>query len=197
MKMNSLKRILLFTFGIYISLVLSTTADRLTDNEKTVNSQTFAFLWYSSNECWYGINEEMTKFADDAFKVNVYLGMVQNAEDSLSQKQQDFLNQNKYKKLVVGEPFDFTYWDNLTNVIVNKFPDYDYSECDEGDPDKAAEEWAKRNPWFFVNEEMTNFAYAIHGKLIENNIDPNIDAEIYYAEIDKQMRLRYPDYDWD
>ena len=35
---------------------------------------------------------------------------------------------------LVGEPFDFTYWDNLTNVIVNKFPDYDYSECDEGDP---------------------------------------------------------------
>ena len=44
---------------------------------------------------------------------------------------------------------------------------------------------------------MSDFAFAVHGKLIDSGIDPSKDSNIYYSEIDKQMRLRFPEYNWE
>ncbi len=195
--MTSVIRLVIAAFGIYLTLASSSISERLTENEKLLNSKNFAILWQSSNDCWYGINEEMTKFANDNFDINLILYGNKVMSDSLENKQKKFLNSQKYRILKESKPYEHTYWYNLTDIIESKFPDYDFSECVAIESDELAIKWSKKNPWFLVNEEMSDFAFAVHGKLIDSGIDPSKDSNIYYSEIDKQMRLRFPEYNWE
>jgi hypothetical protein len=53
--------------------------------------------------------------------------------------------------------------------------------------DKKAEDWAKKNPWFGNDQEMTNVAFKTHDDLInKEKIDTNADK--YYEELDKRIK---------
>lgn len=63
--------------------------------------------------------------------------------------------------------------------------------------DADAERWAAKNPWFQKDPEMTSTAFGVHQKLVqERGIDPRREPETYYAELDKAMRKRFPEYEW-
>ena len=58
-------------------------------------------------------------------------------------------------------------------------------------PDPRAEEWASNNSWFGKDRAMTYTAFEIHKDLTEREgFDPQTDE--YYAEIDKRIRLEFP-----
>ena len=60
--------------------------------------------------------------------------------------------------------------------------------------DRRAQAWRDKNPWFGEagREEMTALALGLHEKLVRSNVDATSDE--YYERIDKDMRLRFPDY---
>ena len=61
----------------------------------------------------------------------------------------------------------------------------------KGTPDPKAEAWAEKNSWFGHNNAMTYTAMDLHDKLTkQDGFDPSSDE--YYAEIDKQMKLAFP-----
>ena len=54
-----------------------------------------------------------------------------------------------------------------------------------------AKTWAEKNEWFGDNEIMTQAAFVLHNKLIqEEGFDPESDE--YYSEIDRRMRTEFP-----
>ena len=55
-----------------------------------------------------------------------------------------------------------------------------------GDKDDA---WAKENPWFGTNQEMTDFAIKIHNKLKAEGAD--IGSDEYYKQIDDAVMNAY------
>ena len=58
-------------------------------------------------------------------------------------------------------------------------------------PDPKAEAWGARNKWFGVDTAMTYTAFDLHKKLVDQEgFDPQSDE--YYAEIDKRIRLEFP-----
>lgn len=57
--------------------------------------------------------------------------------------------------------------------------------------DAKATGWAKRNPWFRQDQEMTAIALAVHQESIMNGIDPKSDE--YYQAIDERIRMRFPE----
>ena len=57
--------------------------------------------------------------------------------------------------------------------------------------DERAESWAKENPWFGKDDEMTSFALGLHQKLVKSGIDPKSDA--YYENINSRLREVFPD----
>ena len=58
-------------------------------------------------------------------------------------------------------------------------------------PDPRAEEWASKNEWFGKDNAMTYTAFDLHRKLTEEEgFDPQTDE--YYKEIDKRIRLEFP-----
>ena len=60
-----------------------------------------------------------------------------------------------------------------------------------GTPDPKAEVWAAKNTWFGQDTAMTYTAFDLHKKLTEEEgFDPSSDE--YYAEIDKRIRLEFP-----
>ena len=58
-------------------------------------------------------------------------------------------------------------------------------------PDPTAEAWAEENPWFGKDEPMTFTAMSLHKKLTEQEGYDTASDE-YYAEINKRMRLAFP-----
>lgn len=62
--------------------------------------------------------------------------------------------------------------------------------------DPLAVQWSKQNPWFGSDPIMTSMAYGVHEHLIRSGIDPRTQSSSYYAAIDKEMRRRFPDYEW-
>jgi hypothetical protein len=61
----------------------------------------------------------------------------------------------------------------------------------QGTPDPKAETWASRNTWFGQDSAMTYTAFDLHKKLTEQEgFDPSSDE--YYSEIDKRIRLEFP-----
>ena len=58
-------------------------------------------------------------------------------------------------------------------------------------PDPQAEDWAENNEWFGKDNAMTYTAFDLHRKLTEEEgFDPKSDS--YYKEIDKRIRLEFP-----
>jgi len=58
-------------------------------------------------------------------------------------------------------------------------------------PDPKAQNWAQKNTWFGQDEAMTYTAFSLHKKLVEDEgYDPQSDE--YYSEIDKRIRLEFP-----
>jgi hypothetical protein len=59
------------------------------------------------------------------------------------------------------------------------------------DVSPKAKDWAEKNVWFGDNEIMTQAAFVLHNKLIqEEGFDPESDE--YYSEIDRRMRSEFP-----
>lgn len=62
---------------------------------------------------------------------------------------------------------------------------------DPQQPDPKAVAWAKANPWFGNDSEMTEFAYKVHDELVgQQGMDPASDA--YYAALDSCVQARFP-----
>ena len=58
-------------------------------------------------------------------------------------------------------------------------------------PDARATEWAQKNSWFGKDNAMTYTAFDLHRKLTEEEgYDPKSNS--YYEEIDKRIRLEFP-----
>jgi len=58
-------------------------------------------------------------------------------------------------------------------------------------PDPKAEDWAEKNEWFGKDNAMTYTAFDLHRKLTEEEgFDPKSSS--YYEEIDKRIRLEFP-----
>ena len=51
--------------------------------------------------------------------------------------------------------------------------------------------WVADNPWFNKDKRMTALAFGIHEDLIEQGV--KAESPIYFREIDKGMREKYPD----
>src|SRR6056300_873617 len=61
----------------------------------------------------------------------------------------------------------------------------------QGTQNPKAETWASRNTWFGQDSAMTYTAFDLHKKLTEQEgFDPSSDE--YYQEIDKRIRLEFP-----
>lgn len=59
-------------------------------------------------------------------------------------------------------------------------------------PDPKAVAWAKANPWFGPDKEMTGFALAVHDKLVnDEGLDPNSDE--YYRRLNGRLRQVFRD----
>ena len=58
--------------------------------------------------------------------------------------------------------------------------------------DPRALDWQEKNPWFGTNRKMTAYAVAVHEDLVQNEGVSTADPA-YYARIDKEMRVRFPD----
>ncbi len=60
------------------------------------------------------------------------------------------------------------------------------------EPDRKAVSWAKANPWFGPDKEMTGFALAVHDKLVnDEGLDPQSDE--YYQRLNGRLRQVFPD----
>jgi hypothetical protein len=70
-------------------------------------------------------------------------------------------------------------------------PEYTRPQPQPPRPDEKALSWAKRNPWFERDSEMTGYAYGLHEKLVKSGIDPRSDE--YYNQIDRAVRRVFPD----
>jgi len=67
----------------------------------------------------------------------------------------------------------------------------DRRQVAQGTPDPKAEDWASKNSWFGRDTAMTYTAFDLHKKLTEEEgYDPQSDE--YYQEIDKRIRLEFP-----
>ena len=64
-------------------------------------------------------------------------------------------------------------------------------------PDRRAVEWQKRNKWFGGQDTsdriMSQAAIVIHQELLNDGINPNEDADEYYAELDSRIRSEFPE----
>ena len=59
--------------------------------------------------------------------------------------------------------------------------------------DSRARDWARKNEWFNKDPIMTEGAKVIHRQLTEiEGYDPNTEAEEYYSEVDRRIRLEFP-----
>jgi len=57
--------------------------------------------------------------------------------------------------------------------------------------DARAAEWARDNPWFNSDEEMTSLALGLHQKIVNSGVA--VGSDEYYEKIDTRMRQVFPD----
>jgi len=57
--------------------------------------------------------------------------------------------------------------------------------------DARADDWAKENPWFRTDNEMTAVALAVHAELVSQGV--NTKSDDYYETIDSRVRDRFPE----
>lgn len=56
--------------------------------------------------------------------------------------------------------------------------------------DERAREWARVNPWFGPDDEMTALAMGVHAKLAKQGV--NLQSDEYYEAINTRMRQLFP-----
>ena len=54
--------------------------------------------------------------------------------------------------------------------------------------------WQERNTWYGTDPEMTSAALGLHQKLATTKGDAYIGTDDYWADVDKTMRRRFPEY---
>ena len=83
--------------------------------------------------------------------------------------------------------------ERVENFKFTPEPEEDYQEKAPRKPaaDPKAMEWAKNNPWFGSDDEMTSYVLGLHNKLVKDKVDPKSDE--YYEIIDSRMRKLFPD----
>ena len=69
-----------------------------------------------------------------------------------------------------------------------KVPEY---QPRQAQPDLKAAKWARENPWFRTDKEMTAVALAVHEDLVTQGVDTKSDD--YYQTIDNRVRERFPE----
>tara|TARA_R100000655_G_scaffold35035_1_gene68089 strand:+ start:1638 stop:2687 length:1050 start_codon:yes stop_codon:yes gene_type:complete len=89
------------------------------------------------------------------------------------------------------------YAETIQQQIVEQTPQQAQVQQQNFDPDMEA--WSKDNPWFMNNSNprhktMTAFALSIDAELNYEGIKPESDPKKYYSEVDKRMRVKYPDF---
>ena len=128
------------------------------------------------NSCWYNTENKMVEE---------------------SEKIIDF--QKKFNLEVKSNTQEF--WNQVTNKIKIRYPDFDFSKCNEqinlNEEETMlsklmADTWEANNPWFGVETDMTSFAIDVHLEIVESGIDP--DSQTYYDMLDEKMREQFPDY---
>lgn len=70
-------------------------------------------------------------------------------------------------------------------------PEYQPRKQVNPNPDPKAADWAKQNPWFKTDKEMTAVALAVHEDLVTQGVDTKSDD--YYQAIDQRVRDRFPE----
>lgn len=59
--------------------------------------------------------------------------------------------------------------------------------------DTLAQEWARRNTWFHVDEDMTDYALRVDKALQSKGIHPILDSGEYYSQLNAAVRNKFPD----
>ena len=77
-----------------------------------------------------------------------------------------------------------------TETPVNKVAD---TQSTPAQPvaDERAKTWAKANPWFGTDDEMTSLALGLHNKLARQGV--NLQSDEYYEAINTRMQQLFPD----
>ena len=57
--------------------------------------------------------------------------------------------------------------------------------------DERAMTWAKANPWFGTDDEMTSLALGLHNKLAKQGVD--LQSDEYYEAINTRMQQLFPE----
>ena len=85
---------------------------------------------------------------------------------------------------IAQEAYEKQQSEKKSEVNLNRQP------AARGTPDPKAEAWSEKNSWFGQDTAMTYTAFDLHQKLTNEGYDPSSDE--YYAEIDKRIRLEFP-----
>ena len=77
-----------------------------------------------------------------------------------------------------------------TETPVNKVAD---TQSTPAQPvaDERAKTWAKANPWFGTDDEMTSLALGLHTKLAKQGV--NLQSDEYYETINARMQQLFPE----
>ena len=99
-------------------------------------------------------------------------------------------------KATLAEQQASNYAESIQQQVVQNMPVPDITK-QKLDPEMEA--WSKDNPWFMDNSNprhktMTAFALSIDAELHYEGIKPETDPKKYYSEVDKRMRVKYPDF---
>ena len=87
------------------------------------------------------------------------------------------------KSIAVREPA------RQTTIAETVVPRQSYTQTTTGSP--RAESWGAKNKWFGTDKPMTYTAFDIHKTLVDDE-GYDTESDEYYAEIDRRIRLEFP-----
>ena len=87
------------------------------------------------------------------------------------------------KSIAVREPA------RQTTIAETVVPRQNYTQTTTGSP--RAESWGAKNKWFGTDKPMTYTAFDIHKTLVDEE-GYDTESDEYYAEIDRRIRLEFP-----
>lgn len=59
--------------------------------------------------------------------------------------------------------------------------------------DQYALKWKENNPWYGKDPALTGYALSVHNELINSGVDPVVNRDEYYGEINGRVRKQFPD----
>jgi len=90
---------------------------------------------------------------------------------------------DEMKSIAVREPA------KQTTIAETVVPRQNYTQTTTGSP--RAESWGAKNKWFGTDKPMTYTAFDIHKTLVDDE-GYDTESDEYYAEIDRRIRLEFP-----